>query len=204
LSVEDAQDMRHIAEDDTESQTAMRRVFDRHFSPLMRHVRMAYPKISEADAADFVSSGFVRAFEKAASYRGESALRTWMMRIIHNMVLDSYRRKKIVDFISPDENAEAGIAWHGATDDRSNPLEHLLNDQSDDCVRRQFEAFRQKYPQAAYALWARMSEETPLEELAMILEKTYGATRQYLSGWGKKLRTFLEPCLQYVQGMSDV
>lgn len=196
---DDLLDMRAVALGEPSAQTAMARVFERHFNRVTRHVRMAYPRLSEAEAADFISLGFIQAFEKASSFRGESGLQTWLVRIITNLILSSARRDQIVGMVSIEASDEAQAAWDAAPSGLGDPVSQVLREQSDDCVRRQFEAFRHRHPQPAWALWARLCDETPLDDLARLLEKSNGATRQYLSDWGGKLRKFLAPCLPLLQ-----
>lgn len=45
-------------------------------------------------AADAVQDGFLSAFRRASSFRGESAVTTWLYRIVVNACLDRIRRTK--------------------------------------------------------------------------------------------------------------
>ena len=47
-------------------------------------------------AADCVQDGFVNAFRRAASYRGDAAVSTWLHRIVVNACLDRLRRERDV------------------------------------------------------------------------------------------------------------
>lgn len=47
-------------------------------------------------AADCVQDGFVNAFRRAGSYRGDSAVSTWLHRIVVNACLDRLRRERDV------------------------------------------------------------------------------------------------------------
>lgn len=187
--------MRAIAGGGKLAQSAMARVFNSHFDAVNRHLRMTFPRLNEENAADFVAQGFVQAFERADSFRGESGLRTWLVRIASNLVLTSLRREKVVDMVSIEVIDEALVAWNNASCEYEDPSIRIHRDESDDCVRQQFEVFRRSHPQPAWALWARLCDEASLEDLAHLLQKSKGATRQYLSDWGKKLRAFLAPCL---------
>ena len=45
-------------------------------------------------AADCVQDGFIAAFRRAGSFRGEAAVTTWLHRIVVNACLDRLRRRK--------------------------------------------------------------------------------------------------------------
>ncbi|MFK5646993.1 sigma-70 family RNA polymerase sigma factor [Ornithinimicrobium sp. LYQ121] len=49
-----------------------------------------------ARAEDLVQETMVRALERAAGFRGESSLSTWLHRILHNVAVDSMRRDREV------------------------------------------------------------------------------------------------------------
>lgn len=196
----DVTNMGLIATGGARAPQAMAQVYEQHFSGLMRNLRMVYPRLSEAEAADFVAQTFVHSFEKAKTYRGDSSLRTWLMRIATNLVIDAARRRATVPMLSVEDSAEAQFSWDNAQGD-DNPDHHAQRKQMADCVRTQFELFRRRHPQPAWALWSRMCEETNLEELATLLEKTNGATRQYLSEWAQKLREILAPCRLFLSDL---
>ena len=49
-------------------------------------------RIQRADAEDIFSKSFMKAYRNAGSFKGESSIKTWMYRIIHNTFLDSNRK----------------------------------------------------------------------------------------------------------------
>lgn len=58
-----------------------------------RLYRFALSLVRNPDAAEeLVQETFVRAFEKRAGFRGESAAATWLHRILHNLAVDRARR----------------------------------------------------------------------------------------------------------------
>ncbi len=44
-------------------------------------------------ADDLVQEALLRAYERAATYRAEHALRSWLLAILHNLFIDSKRRE---------------------------------------------------------------------------------------------------------------
>lgn len=56
-------------------------------------------------ASDAVQDGFVSAFRRAGSFRGESAVTTWLHRIVVNACLDRLRRLRPTSELPPDDSA---------------------------------------------------------------------------------------------------
>ena len=74
-----------------------------------------------AEAEDLTQDAFLQVFRKLATFRGDSALSTWLYRIAVNTVLMSFRKKALRQ-ISLDEpakqNAKSAPREYGRTDDR--------------------------------------------------------------------------------------
>src|SRR5450631_3897445 len=64
-------------------------IVQRHLEPVRRLVGR-YVR-NEADAKDVAQEAFTRAFQGLATFRGESASRTWLYRIAVNLALDHLR-----------------------------------------------------------------------------------------------------------------
>lgn len=65
-----------------------------------------------ADALDAVQDSFIRAFERLASFKGESTFKTWLLRIVSNRSLDLLRKRKVrlaVSLDRPDDDGESSI-----------------------------------------------------------------------------------------------
>lgn len=77
---------RHVEGDDHAFGELFRRHKDRMWAVALRTCRD--PEI----AADAVQDGFISAFRRAGSFRGDSAVTTWLHRIIVNACLDRLRR----------------------------------------------------------------------------------------------------------------
>lgn len=78
----------HVAGDDHAFGELFRRHKDRMWAVALRTCRD--PDV----AADAVQDGFISAFRRAGSFRGESAVTTWLHRIIVNASLDRLRRRR--------------------------------------------------------------------------------------------------------------
>lgn len=72
--------------------TAQRALYDAHVE---RIYRLAYRMAGDADLAeDFTQEAFIRAFERLAQYRGDSALGTWLHAIAVSVILNGLRKVK--------------------------------------------------------------------------------------------------------------
>ncbi|WP_283139880.1 RNA polymerase sigma factor SigM [Rhizohabitans arisaemae] len=122
---------RHIEGDPAAFSEIVRRHRDRMWAVALR-------TLGDADeAADAVQDAFVSAFRKAASFRGEAAVTTWLHRIVVNACLDRLRRKALRPVAddelieaaersapTPDQTGEREIAMEVST-----ALKHLPPDQ---------------------------------------------------------------------------
>lgn len=79
---------RHVEGDDAAFGELFRRHKDRMWAVALRTCRD--PEM----AADCVQDGFIAAFRRADSFRGEAAVTTWLHRIVVNACLDRLRRRK--------------------------------------------------------------------------------------------------------------
>ncbi|HTW90484.1 MAG TPA: sigma-70 family RNA polymerase sigma factor [bacterium] len=69
----------------------------------------AYRMLSNrADAEDVTQDVFVKVFKKLSSFRGESAVSTWIYRIAVNACLDFRRRRRLRQTVSIDDGMEVG------------------------------------------------------------------------------------------------
>ena len=67
------------------------------------------------EAADALQDAMVSAFRRAADFRGESAVTTWLHRIVVNAALDRLRRKAVRPAVSAlDEQTFEALVAHGA------------------------------------------------------------------------------------------
>jgi RNA polymerase sigma-70 factor (ECF subfamily) len=69
----------------------------------------AYRMLSNrADAEDVTQDVFVKVFKKLKSFRGDSAVSTWIYRIAINACLDFRRRRRLRQAVSLDDGLEVG------------------------------------------------------------------------------------------------
>jgi len=77
----------------------------------------------EDEAMDMVQDAFVKAYFNIKSFRGNSTLYTWLYRILYNQCVSTLRRKKIVSFLSF-ENQDKSIDFPSREPDPEKEYEH--------------------------------------------------------------------------------
>ena len=100
---------RHVAGDAEAFGELFRRHRDRLWAVALRTV------CDPEEAADALQDAMVSAFRRAADFRGESAVTTWLHRIVVNASLDRLRRKAVRPAVSiADEQAFEALVAHGS------------------------------------------------------------------------------------------
>jgi RNA polymerase sigma-70 factor (ECF subfamily) len=87
------------------SEAAVREIVRRYNQRLFRAARSITR--NDADAEDVVQAGYVRAFTHLDTFRGESALSTWLTRIVLNEALGRVRRRRETTGLEAIEAAQA-------------------------------------------------------------------------------------------------
>jgi RNA polymerase sigma-70 factor (ECF subfamily) len=83
---------------------AFERLYRRHAPPVYALCRRMAG--DEREARELVQDVFVRAWERLASFRGQSALTTWLHRLAVNTVLEYFRSAKRDDLRFTDEDVD--------------------------------------------------------------------------------------------------
>lgn len=149
---------------------------------------------SDADAEDAVQQGFLSAIQGIESFKGNSALGTWLHRIIVNVCLmklrDRRRRSEVsIDALLPTfdasgHHAQAVRRW------KETPQEQLVRDETRIFVRRSIDSLPDDY---RTVLLLRDIEQLSTQETAEILDATPGTIKTRLHRARQALRTLLEP-----------
>ncbi len=137
----------------------------------------AYRMLSNrADAEDVTQDVFVKVFKKLKSFRGDSAVSTWIYRIAVNTCLDFRRRRKLRQAVSLDDCTKVG----------STPLSVTRLIES--ALPRMAEGYRQVF--VLYDI-----QGMKHEEIGKILGITEGASKSQLHRARAFLRRELSPYL---------
>ena len=149
-------------------------------------------RVPREHAEDLVQDVFVSIVRHAENFRGETRIDAWMWAIVRNALIDHFRRARPEDPFDEDDLVRLADAQSDAPRDPGSGLE--------DCVRRAYAAFAGQHADRAEILARVAFEGWSIDDVAAVLKRTPGATREYLSQCRKKLKAFLEPCRDYLAG----
>lgn len=149
--------------------------------------------LAETQADDLVQDVFVNIVRHIGDFRGDCPLEAWLWKIARNSLIDFIRKNR--EETGWDEEVLDGIASSRA-DMQTNPTEATG---LEECVKTRFSLFAKKHPDRAQSLALLVLKDIDIPDLATILDRTAGATREYLSQCRKMLRPFLEDCLSYLR-----
>ena len=141
--------------------------------------------INYDDASDLVQKFTIdKLYMKSNSIKNIEFARTWMYRVFSNMVNDQGRMLK--------KNREVPL-----DEDRDQSQTPKISDEKSQtrsgCVQEQLAKFREAEPKRAEVLdYILLNKDT--EEIRLIIGRSYGATREYMSQCRKKFRSFTEIC----------
>lgn len=145
---------------------------------------------SPADAEDLTQDTFLRIHRKAAHFRGDSDLSTWIYRIAYNQCLDHLRRRRRRPADSLDGYEESG---RSLPDPASGPEEHAFARVEAQRVRAALASLPEEY-RAVVIL--REIEDLSYEQIAAVLRCPVGTVRSRLARGRRLLIERLEGSVQ--------
>ncbi|WP_137294592.1 RNA polymerase sigma factor SigM [Nocardioides dongxiaopingii] len=154
------------------------------------------------DAADGLQDGMVAAFRRAASYRGEAQVTTWLHRVVVNACLDRLRAAKVRRAEAlPDDLEEYGGRGSLATSTRS----EAEVDPADLSVaaeqRRQVLAALQQLPEEQRAALVLVDMEGyPVADVARMLDCAVGTVKSRCSRGRSRLAVLLSDLVPPARG----
>jgi RNA polymerase sigma-70 factor (ECF subfamily) len=164
---------------------AAQRITAEEFDALVRrHQRRVHRfllmLLRDADEADNLTQEcFLRAYQNFSSFRGDSSLETWLLRIAANLARDHARNRKISFWkrlLGLDDGADEGPAVHIAAPDAS-PEQALLAREE---VRAIWDIADSLSQQQRAVFLLRFVEEMELHEIAAALGLQVGSVKTHL------------------------
>ena len=137
------------------------------------------------DASDLVQKFIIdKLCMQSNSIKNIEFARTWMYRVLRNMINDQGRMLKKNRDVPLDEDRDQSQAPKIYEEKNLTPS---------DCVQEQLTIFRESEPKYAETLELILNGLGP-EEIRLIIGRSYGATREFMSQCRKKFRPFIEIC----------
>lgn len=149
-------------------------------------------RVLREHAEELVQDVFISIVRHCDSFRGETRIDAWMWSIVRNALIDYVRRQR-PEFATEDDEL---IYLAGAADEP----EQSESAEIEECVRKAFAAFSAANSDRAQVLSLVAFEGWSIDDVAAMLKRTPGATREYLSQCRKKLKDFLQPCRKFLTG----
>jgi RNA polymerase sigma-70 factor (ECF subfamily) len=180
--------MRACREGGGEIEDALRALDRSFFATLHRECHRA---VRDSDAAyDLVQETFIKVWQRCATFRGDSELIPWIRSILRHGVLDHLRRRGKEVPMEDEEGTlrEVERTVAGQTDEPEDPVRRR---ELDACFARCWKRFEDQAPAHATAMSWIVEDGLNNEQIAAILGRTPGATREFVSQCRKKARVYL-------------
>jgi RNA polymerase sigma-70 factor (ECF subfamily) len=169
------------------------RSLDRQFFATL-HAR-ALRTLRNADGArDLVQETFIKVWQRCATYNGNSELLPWIDAILRHGVLDQLRRGgREVPF---DEGTSVNLEISARIQELSQseiatPDDDARREQLADCFRRCWARFEKAAPAHAAVISWIADDGLSNDEVGALLERSPGATREFISQCRKRARVYL-------------
>jgi RNA polymerase sigma-70 factor (ECF subfamily) len=151
------------------------------------------------DAADGLQDGLIAAYRRAATFRGDAAVTTWLHRVVVNACLDRLRAAKVRRAEAlPDDLEEHGDQRSlRSTEAAADPADHADRVEQRALV---LDALRSLPPEQRAALVLVDMEGYPVAEAAEILGCAVGTVKSRCSRGRARLAEVLAPLLDHGDG----
>jgi len=169
------------------------RDLDRNFFALL--YRDGLRTLRDPDAArDLVQDTFIKVWQKCATFRGDSELLPWIKTILRHGAIERVRRP-IREIAMEDEDGltiEAAQRIQEASVEQNPSPEHLARRREREAQFRQgWQRFQQDHPLHANVMTWVVEDGLTIDDIAQLLGRTQGATREFVSQCRKRARLYL-------------
>jgi RNA polymerase sigma-70 factor (ECF subfamily) len=165
------------------------RALDRSFHATLH--RECHRAVRDADTArDLVQETFIKVWQRCATFRGESELIPWIRSILRHAILDHLRGRTREVPMEDEEGTVREVERQVALSSEE-PDDPVGRRELDLCFARCWKRFEENAPAHATALSWIVEDGLSNEQVAEILGRTPGATREFVSQCRKKARVYL-------------
>ena len=173
-----------VSNDDKQLNRGYQILFKALRTKMIRHFENKY-KLDEEGAQDLTHESLITIMEKAYTVEEPKAFVGWCWKVANNKALDYVRKinKEKIEFNTDNFDIEINKPKHSYVD----------NKDQRDCIRKGFEEFKEQHPQRADALEL-FAQGYMHAEIAPIINKTPGATKEFISQCRKIVDSFIGHC----------
>jgi RNA polymerase sigma factor (sigma-70 family) len=175
-------------------ESALRTLYRDYAAALRREGWLALRDVDSAH--DLIQETLLRAWQHCAGFRGDSELFPWLRQMLRHLAIDRLRRQRperSIDTVAPtaDPELEAALREHrGSAFDE--PERAMGERQLEAAYRRCAERFAADEPQAAEVIRWIAEDDLGAAEIAVLLRRSPGATREFISQCRKKARRYFQ------------
>jgi len=168
------------------AETAAQGIAEERFDQIVREnqrrvYRVVFLLVKDADAADTLTQEcFLRAYQKRASFRGECAVSTWLLRIAVNLVRDHGKSRRVTFWrrlVGLDDGSEGEPSGPHLVSPQASAERVLLAREDLQAV---WNALATVSAQQRQIFLLRYAEEMSLPEIADILQLKVGSVKAQL------------------------
>jgi RNA polymerase sigma factor (sigma-70 family) len=170
---------------------AVDQLYKRYGPRIQRYMQRGVPR-DETEA--LMHEVFVRVLRNGHTFREDTQrFEAWLWTIARNLLLDTLKARRVKGGETDPEIDPDDVQGDG-----NDPVQAVQGDELQDCFELGYDQFRAKYPSRAAALSWLVCDQLGIQDIATILGRTPGATRQYLSECRSRLKPFIEHCREHL------
>ncbi len=162
---------------------------------------------SAQGAQDVVQEVLIKAWRHCHEFRGDAELSTWLHPMLRRTAIDHLRRRHDELPLLDDAGQVLAEVEQALQLAAGAPLRQPADALRSAQAQRQFEQglarLRADHPLAAMVILLIARDELTMDELAGVLDRSPGATREYVSQCRKKARVYLADWYAMVCGSED-
>lgn len=160
-----------------------------------RLYREALHGLRDRDTAlDLVQDTFIKVWQRCATFQADSEVFPWIKSILRNGLLDRLRREGREVGLENESGSTPELEARVldlSTDTVPTPHDEARRGQLDECFRRCWQSFERAAPSHALVLSWIVEDGLDHQQIAAMLGRTPGATREFISQCRKRARTHL-------------
>jgi RNA polymerase sigma-70 factor (ECF subfamily) len=141
--------------------------------------------LNEADAEDVIQDAFVKIVKSSDRFQPKGEGSAWLWCVFNSVLADAQRKSQRAP---PMEDYDAVPENFRVQTDGSCQLDFQ------ECVQTQMNAFGVAWPEGLQVILWSASHGMKTRQIAEIIQRSEGATREFLSQVRKKFKTFVEQC----------